>query len=190
MQSNSTRTTSTQKLHSNTWGNGRPKNLGFRVRLIISIFTPLLVLDQFSKYIARHILGPLPPHSYLNDLFRLEYSENKGAFLSLGSTLPEGTRFLLFTVLIGLVIGYLIFYILHTASLNRSQLLALIFLSGGGLSNWIDRIVFKGHVIDFLNVGIGPLRTGIFNIADMFQMAGIAIVLLNMTKHPRKNDTE
>ena len=34
-----------------------------------------------------------------------------------------------------------------------------------------------GAVIDFLNVGIGGLRTGVFNIADMFILAGAGILL-------------
>jgi signal peptidase II len=29
--------------------------------------------------------------------------------------------------------------------------------------------------VDFLNVGIGSLRTGIFNVADMAIMAGVII---------------
>ena len=45
-----------------------------------------------------------------------------------------------------------------------------LFLAGA-LSNLIDRIAV-GSVIDFLNVGIGPLRTGIFNVADVAIMAG------------------
>jgi len=32
-------------------------------------------------------------------------------------------------------------------------------------------------VVDFLNVGIGPLRTGIFNVADLAITAG-AVVLI------------
>jgi signal peptidase II len=39
------------------------------------------------------------------------------------------------------------------------------------LSNLIDRIAV-GSVIDFLNVGVGSLRTGIFNLADVAIMAG------------------
>jgi signal peptidase II len=34
-------------------------------------------------------------------------------------------------------------------------------------------------VIDFMNVGIGPLRTGIFNVADMAIMLGVGIVMLD-----------
>jgi signal peptidase II len=29
--------------------------------------------------------------------------------------------------------------------------------------------------VDFLNVGIGPLRTGIFNVADMAIMTGVIL---------------
>jgi len=47
----------------------------------------------------------------------------------------------------------------------------------GGLSNLVDRIAM-GRVIDFLNIGIGPFRTGIFNVADVAIMAGAAIMLI------------
>ena len=33
-------------------------------------------------------------------------------------------------------------------------------------------------VIDFMNVGIGSLRTGIFNVADMAIMLGAGILVL------------
>jgi signal peptidase II len=46
---------------------------------------------------------------------------------------------------------------------------------GGGVSNLIDRLRYGGYVVDFLNVGIGSLRTGIFNVADMAIMAGVII---------------
>jgi signal peptidase II len=45
----------------------------------------------------------------------------------------------------------------------------------GGMSNWIDRVA-RGSVVDFRNVGVGSLRTGIFNVADMAIMIGIAIL--------------
>ena len=48
--------------------------------------------------------------------------------------------------------------------------------AAGGASNWIDRVM-HGSVIDFMNVGIGPFRTGIFNVADMAIMLGTGIVV-------------
>jgi signal peptidase II len=52
----------------------------------------------------------------------------------------------------------------------------LLFLAGG-VSNLVDRVAM-GRVIDFLNLGIGPLRTGIFNVADMAILAGVVILIV------------
>ncbi len=58
------------------------------------------------------------------------------------------------------------------------QHLAVVLLLAGGIGNLIDRLFHGGLVIDFLNVGIGPVRTGIFNVADMAIMAGFGILIL------------
>jgi signal peptidase II len=47
----------------------------------------------------------------------------------------------------------------------------------GGASNLVDRIIY-GMVIDFMNVGIGSLRTGIFNVADMAIMLGAGVLVI------------
>ena len=44
----------------------------------------------------------------------------------------------------------------------------------------IDRLLYDGRVTDFLNVGIGSLRTGIFNLADMAILAGALLLVLKM----------
>ena len=49
---------------------------------------------------------------------------------------------------------------------------------GGGFSNLIDRLFHNGAVVDFLNIGIGKVRTGIFNLADVAIMAGIGLLLI------------
>ena len=47
-----------------------------------------------------------------------------------------------------------------------------------------------GNVVDFMNMGIGNLRTGIFNIADMAIMAGLFMMLPTMfTKTKEENKT-
>jgi signal peptidase II len=58
-----------------------------------------------------------------------------------------------------------------------AALMGLTLFVAGGASNWIDRVA-SGFVVDFLNVGIGPVvRTGIFNVADMAIMLGAAVML-------------
>ena len=56
-----------------------------------------------------------------------------------------------------------------------------------GASNLIDRMRHDGFVVDFLNVGIGSFRTGIFNFADVAIMGGI-IILFFMAFRKRKEN--
>ena len=51
-------------------------------------------------------------------------------------------------------------------------------LAASGIGNLIDRLLFDGHVTDFLNLGIDSFRTGIFNIADVVGVLGLATLLL------------
>src|SRR5207249_7753307 len=48
---------------------------------------------------------------------------------------------------------------------------------GGGLSNLLDRVAYGGYVVDFINLGIGSLRTGIFNAADVAITVGVLLVV-------------
>ena len=112
----------------------------------------------------------MPNRSYLRDTVRLGYVENSGGFLSLGAGLPPGSRTLIFTILTGL----LLLTMTVIAARHRWdgwRVLGVGFFVAGGASNWIDRVL-RGNVVDFLNVGIGPIRTGVFNIADMAIVIG------------------
>lgn len=63
-----------------------------------------------------------------------------------------------------------------------------LLIVAGGASNLVDRVV-PGSVVDFVNVGVGSLRTGIFNIADVALVAGIAFMLLRRggSEHPNRS---
>ena len=67
--------------------------------------------------------------------------------------------------------------------------LGLVLFVAGGTSNWIDRVI-QGSVVDFLNVGIGPLRTGIFNIADVAIMVGAGLVALGALRKDQSREAQ
>jgi signal peptidase II len=146
--------------------------------LLIVLFI-LILLDQSTKYIAKHYLEGHGVYSFIGDTFRLGYSENTGAFLGLGSSLPEHIRTLLFSVLVALFLLAFLVYIIKSSSINKIGVIAGALIISGGLSNLIDRLVNNGAVIDFMNLGIGSLRTGIFNVADMAIMLGAFLLLFN-----------
>jgi len=131
------------------------------------VFAATIVLDQLSKVWALRTLRGGPVHRYAGDLFRLEYAENAGSFLSLGDRLPAAVRVAVFVVAVGAVLVALVIYGVVKPSLDQSTRIALLAIAAGGLSNWVDRVIRAGRVVDFMNLGLGSLRTGIFNIADL-----------------------
>jgi signal peptidase II len=114
----------------------------------------------------------------MGDIFQFQYSTNKGAFLGLGARLPESVRFWSFIVLVSVaLVGMLIFLYASQELSHPMSMLGVSLMIGGGLSNLIDRLLHRGAVVDFLNMGLGGLRTGIFNLADVAIMIGAGMLL-------------
>jgi len=93
----------------------------------------------------------------------------------MGEDMPEELRFLAFTVFVGIFFASFLLYILLASPINMYMQVGLSCMFSGGVSNFVDRATNNGAVIDFLNVGVGPLRTGIFNIADVAMFFGVAL---------------
>lgn len=130
--------------------------------------------DRVTKYVATSTLAGSPDRSFLADTVRLTYVENAGGFLSLGAGLPPGARAALFTVATGALLGVMAVVAVRGRHAPWPRLGLALFIAGG-LSNWIDRVA-RGSVVDFLNVGVGPVRTGVFNVADVAILAGAAVI--------------
>ncbi len=142
------------------------------------LFCSCLGCDQWSKKFATEHLKQIPPTPYLGDTFRIQYAENPGAFLGAGGGLPEQQRFWLLVVMNAVVLIAIPAVLVARSDFGLRQMIAVSLLLAGGIGNLIDRVFHGGLVIDFLNMGIGPLRTGIFNVADMAIMAGFALLIL------------
>lgn len=145
------------------------------VALLLAVAVATVGCDGLSKRLAVGALAPGVRLSLLGDLVRLERVENRGAFLSLGERLPAPLRTLAFVLLPPLAAA-LALVVVRRQRLSSGRVLALGLLVGGGAGNWIDRVWHGGAVTDFLNVGVGGLRTGIFNVADMAILVGVAML--------------
>lgn len=150
-----------------------------RFSVYAAVTVVVVVLDQLTKIAAVRWLAGESPRVWLGGSFRLQYVENRGAFLSLGASLPDGVRTGIFVVAVLAILVVISVYILRGKQVARGELWAASLFTSGGLGNLIDR-VFLGYVRDFANVGIGPVRTGVFNVADMAITAGAVVLLIHL----------
>lgn len=141
------------------------------IKVLLVIFGSIAI-DQVTKIWARNKFEGQGESSYFNDMFRWIFAENEGAFLGWGSDLTGIPHFLLMKLLPSLLILGLLYMTLFRKDFLKNQIVPFSLILGGGLSNLFDRVV-HGKVVDFMNMGIGDLRTGIFNVADMVIMTGI-----------------
>jgi signal peptidase II len=141
-------------------------------------------LDQLSKQVATFLLAGSPAISLVGDAVRFELASNQGAFLSLGDSLPDGARTLIFLFLVPALLVVLCAYFLRAPHTTRAEFIAVGLIAGGGLGNWIDRLLQDGAVTDFVSLGVGWLRTGVFNVADLAVVGGALVLLF----WPRRED--
>jgi signal peptidase II len=148
-----------------------------RMALIATMLIACVGCDQTSKSLAREHLQGHAITSYFGDTLRLQYAENPGAFLSLGESMSHRWRAAVFTVGVGIVVASVLVFVIRAETSSAIQTLALTLICGGGIGNLIDRVRYDGYVTDFISVGVGSIRTGIFNIADVVLMIGIALFI-------------
>jgi len=156
-----------------------------KITLIPVLFVFCVGCDQGSKYTAGYFLKGRAVHSFWGDVLRLDYVENKGGFLGLGACMPDHMRFVMFVILVSVFLAALLIWMVRNDDLHWSSAAASTLIIGGGLGNLIDRIVNYGAVIDFMNVSIGSIRTGIFNLADLAIMAGLLMLAVSHSRNPR-----
>jgi signal peptidase II len=163
-------------------------NKTYRICLIGILLLSTAGCDQMTKQVAKAELVSAGPISLLNNLIRLKYAENRGAFLNIGEHLPRPFLLLVSSLLAGAVIFILVRLSLQNRDVKPSLFIGLSLIAGGSIGNLIDRFLNGGAVVDFMNVGIGRLRSGIFNVADVAILIGVFVLILFMSKKPGERD--
>lgn len=150
-----------------------------KMSVVVLLLVSCIGCDQATKVIAKASLTLYSSHTFLNDFLRLQYAENPGGMMSLGAEMPEEVRFWFLTVFVGLMLTGILLFALLNRKLSPFQIIGLTLIVGGGLSNLVDRLRNDGHVIDFVTIGVGTIRTAIFNLADVTILLGTLILVLS-----------
>lgn len=153
-----------------------------RIATITSVLLLSIGCDRAFKQIARVYLQDSLPVSLLHDCIRLQYAENRGIMLSIGAALSPAARFWIFIVAVGLLLTVMLIYALWSKEMDRGQTMAWSLIVSGGLGNLLDRVMQNGVVVDYISIGVGVIRTAVFNLADLLVFAGVVLLLIHGTK--------
>ena len=142
-----------------------------RTGYVAAIAFALVLVDQFSKWLALENLEPGRVVPVMGDLvaWRLTFNDSAGFSLGFGVTwfftLLSTTAFLIL--------------ILRAHKVQTMLWLVLAGVIGGGIvGNLVDRLVREpsfanGHVVDFIQI---PFNFPIFNFADICISVGMTLV--------------
>ena len=141
--------------------------------ILISI--NVIIFDQLTKHIINNNLKSLINRDLI--FFSIDYVKNYGAAFNLLS----GSRIILsiISVIISII---LLYFILNKKNISNIHLFSYSFILGGTIGNGLDR-VFKGYVIDFINLNF--IKFPIFNIADISINIGFILILYSLIKFKR-----
>ena len=139
-------------------------------KIVMIIGSILLLLDQIIKFIVIDNNFVLIP-GFLN----LSYTENTGIAFGLN----ENNVILIILVNV-VILGIIIKFLKENMDkIDMLEFISLILVLVGGFGNLIDRI-FRGHVIDFININL--FNFPVFNMADIYITVGAIILLIVIIK--------
>lgn len=147
------------------------------------IFVLLAVgCDQATKALVREHIAPRKQTEFAGGALVLTHVENAGAFLSAGSGLSGAPRLLLLVVLPAVILAIGLLFILTHEAVRKMLLGGVVCVVGGGAGNLYDRML-RGAVTDFMQIDLFLVRTGIFNVADVFISAGVLLIAADALFH-------
>ena len=145
-------------------------------------FLLAVALDGLTKIWAERSLEPYQPVPVIGEFFRLTLGYNTGVAFGL---FANGGMWPL--VVTGIVILGLMFWLVNALRNGQFPQIAawpMGFLLGGAIANFVDRLL-DGHVTDFLDVGLGPMRWPTFNLADSFIVVSLFTLMLLTLKQDK-----
>ena len=140
-------------------------------KIILVVFLSVL-FDQIIKLLISYNMNPNDSISIINNFFSITYARNIGAAWSILS----GGRIILILLAI-VAINVIYFLCIHNKKLSGKDQILYSLLIGGILGNLIDRVIY-GYVIDYLDFNIFGYKYPIFNLADIFIVVSVILIII------------
>lgn len=150
--------------------------------MFVAIFSIILIIvDQFSKYLAVTYLANEDSVVLIDNFLRLYYIENRGAAFGI----LQGFRYLFAVITVIVLLVLIIFLIKNYNKIPSIYLVSFSLLIGGTIGNFIDRIRLH-YVVDFISMKFFGYDFAIFNFADVFIVIGTILISIGIVLHDNK----
>jgi signal peptidase II len=155
--------------------------------LVLALTTGVGVFaDWGTKALVLRDIEPDSLHPVLGDVLQWTLVYNPGAAFSMdpGRWIPgfPTNAFYLGVSIVGIIVLTAVWARLDAAT-NRLTRLGLATILPGAIGNFIDRVVGRPGVVDFIRVDLGfpPVDPWpILNVADIFVTVGVGLVFLDL----------
>lgn len=145
--------------------------------VILLALVVALIADQLSKLAVLQALAPGEVHEVIPGFFNFTLHFNKGAAFGLFAGLEDGTRQIVLAVLSKFAVLMLFIFLLYEFYENRRAQFCIGLILGGAAGNILDRM-YRGEVVDFLDVYFKDYHWPAFNIADSCICVGVFALIL------------
>lgn len=110
----------------------------------------------------------------IDGLLRFTYVRNAGAAFGM----MQGARWIL-TAVSGVAVVGLSFLISRTTTTGLKRVASTMILAGAA-GNLVDRVIYEGLVVDFIEMGFRGHTFPVYNIADIGVSLGAAVLVLSL----------
>lgn len=153
----------------------RKRIIFLSVAIVILALT--IFLDQWTKKYFSNYVKENGNITVIDGFFYITHVVNTGAAWSFLSNVTWGQ--LLFKIMTPIaIIAFSFFYVLAFKKNYKWLQISIVFIIGGTIGNYIDRLVASG-VIDFISFVFGEYRFPVFNLADCFLVVGVIMVFVH-----------
>ncbi len=149
-------------------------------RKIFIVAVVSLFLDQFAKILIGIFFTLNERFIVIKNFFSIHFIENYGAAWSLLNNKVD------FLIVVSLLAIFIIYRYMYSFKRNKRNNIAFGLILGGIVGNLIDR-VFLGYVRDFLSFKIFSYNYPVFNLADVFIVIGVFLLIVAILKGEDKN---
>ena len=137
-------------------------------------FIILIILDQYTKYLAVNHLKDTSGIPIIKNVLELYYLPNGNTGAAFGMLSGHQLLFTIIALTVVLIIGY----ILYNMPLDKKYYLMsilMLFIAAGGIGNMIDRVK-QNYVVDFVYFSL--INFPIFNVADIYVSVSTVILAI------------